>query len=68
MVGDGEWLRVGEAAGLLGVSEQTVRRYVQVHRLVARRLPGNHRRISRASVDALLEEIEASQTDADSES
>lgn len=66
MVGDGTYLTVGEAAGRLGVDPQTVRRYADagkvtvagvVYRLRSHRLPGSHRRIFAADVEAIRSAI-----------
>lgn len=61
MVGDGEWLTVGEAAAILKVSDTTVREYVAGGRLDepkrATRLPSGHRRIHKDSVERLRREM-----------
>lgn len=51
VVGDGTWLTVGEAAEVLNVHPDTVRRAVTSGQLKAGRTPGGHRRITRASVE-----------------
>jgi excisionase family DNA binding protein len=43
-----------EAAQMLGVTTQTLRRYVDVGLLVAERTQGGHRRIDRASLEKLV--------------
>jgi len=48
------WLRVGDVAGALGVSPNTVRRWTDVGRIAAHRSPGGHRRYLAADVQALL--------------
>lgn len=47
------WLTAGEAAHRLGVSIETVRRYLDEGRLVGYTLPSGHRRIDATSVDKL---------------
>ena len=47
------WLRVGDVAGLLGVSPNTVRRWTDVGRIAAHRSPGGHRRYLAEDVRAL---------------
>lgn len=47
------WLTTGEAALTLGVSIDTVKRYLATGRLEGITLPSGHRRITRASVEAL---------------
>ena len=51
---DRRWLRLGAAAELLGVSENTLRRWSDAGKLVCYRSAGGHRRYRRADVDALL--------------
>ena len=50
----GDWLRVAEAARLLGVSPNTLRRAGTYGELPCHRSPGGHRRYRRADIDALL--------------
>ena len=50
----GDWLRLSEAAGALGVSVNTVRRWSDSGSLRCFRSPGGHRRFRREDVDALL--------------
>lgn len=56
----GEWVSVGQAAELLGVSVQTVRNYCGMNGypvlLEHERLPSGARRISRAAVYRMLQE------------
>ena len=52
-------LKVGEAALALGVSVETVRRYLDQGILEGCFLPSGHRRITRASVDAIREGVES---------
>ena len=47
------WLRVGDVAGVLGVSPNTVRRWTDVGRIAAHRSPGGHRRYLADDVYAL---------------
>jgi len=47
------WLTTGEVAALLGVSLDTVKRYLAQGRLEGITLPSGHRRITRESVDRL---------------
>ncbi|WP_224781263.1 helix-turn-helix domain-containing protein [Leucobacter sp. Psy1] len=49
-----ELLTVAEAAKLLGVSVDTIRRYSRAGTLATRRTPTNHRRFNRGDVIALL--------------
>ena len=49
-----EYIRPGEAAELLGVSTDAIRRYSDAGRIDAIVTPGGHRRIDRESVDAYL--------------
>jgi excisionase family DNA binding protein len=57
VVGDGTWLTVGEAAQRLGVSDTTVRSYIEAGRLTATRLPSGHRRVLADSVETMRREI-----------
>jgi diguanylate cyclase (GGDEF)-like protein/excisionase family DNA binding protein len=50
------WLRVAEAAGLLGVSLNTLRRWTDAGRLVCYRSPGGHRRYRAEDIESLLEQ------------
>jgi excisionase family DNA binding protein len=54
--GGGEWLRLGEAAAVLGVSLNTLRRWSDTGRLTSYRSPGGHRRYRRSHIEALLQE------------
>ncbi len=49
-----EWLTLGEASRLLGVSAATVRRWSDAGRLRTFTTPGGHRRFSRASLERML--------------
>ena len=49
-----EYIRPGEAAEMLGVSRDAIRRYSDAGRIDAIVTPGGHRRIDRESVDAYL--------------
>ena len=52
---DGEsWLRLGEAAALIGISINTLRRWSDAGRLTCYRSPGGHRRYRRRDVETLL--------------
>ena len=52
---DGEaWLRLSEAADLLGISLNTLRRWSDSGKIACYRSPGGHRRYRRADVEALL--------------
>lgn len=44
----------GEAAKLLGVSRETVRRYVDLGLVAGHRTPGGQRRIERSSVEQAI--------------
>lgn len=49
-----EWMTAAEVAELLGVSAETVRRYVRLGQLVANHLPSGHLRIRREDAERLL--------------
>jgi excisionase family DNA binding protein len=49
-----EWLNKREAAALLGVSERTLMRWVQLDRCPVHRTPGGAPRFRRDEVDALI--------------
>jgi len=51
---DPQWLSLGDASRLLGVSTATVRRWADSGRLRPFTTPGGHRRFSRASLERLL--------------
>jgi molybdopterin-binding protein len=51
-----EYLRIGQAAGVLGVSVDTLRRWEQEGRLTLARSEGGQRRVALADVRRLLEE------------
>ncbi len=51
-----EWMTAAQAAKLLGVSAETLRRYVRLGQLPALRLPSGYIRIRRSEVDKLLRE------------
>lgn len=48
-------LTTGEAAARLGVSESTIRTYLEMGMLSGHTLPSGHRRIDAASVDRVKE-------------
>ena len=50
----GEWMTAREVADLLGVSAETVRRYIRLGHLPANHLPSGHVRIRRADARTLL--------------
>jgi len=50
----GDWLRLAEAADLLGVGHTTLRRWSDGGQLRCYRSPGGHRRYRRGDIDALL--------------
>lgn len=50
-----EFLSVGEAAEILEVSTQTLRRWEKAGAITALRTPGGQRRFRRSDVDALIE-------------
>ncbi|MEE6295161.1 helix-turn-helix domain-containing protein [Georgenia wangjunii] len=49
-----EWLPIGDAAALVGLSAVTLRRYEAAGRIAATRTPAGHRRFRRSDVEALL--------------
>lgn len=49
-----EWLSLGEAARLLGVTPNTLRRWTDRGQVASFTTPGGHRRFPRAAIDALL--------------
>ena len=49
-----DWLRLGDAAGALGVSITTLRRWSDSGKLRCYRSPGGHRRYRRCDIDELL--------------
>jgi excisionase family DNA binding protein len=51
---DPQWLSLGEASRLLGVSAATIRRWSDAGRLRAFTTPGGHRRFSKAALERLL--------------
>jgi excisionase family DNA binding protein len=53
------WLRVADAAGLLGVSLNTLRRWTDAGRLSCYRSPGGHRRYRTEDIESLLEQQSA---------
>jgi excisionase family DNA binding protein len=48
------WLNIGDAARLIGVHVDTLRRYEASGRIAAQRTPSGHRRFKRSDVEALL--------------
>ena len=52
-----EYIRPAEAAKMLGVSRDTVRRYANNGDLTAIKTPGGQRRIDRESVEVIREKI-----------
>ena len=52
---DPNWLTTGEAARVLGVSQDTVFRMATAGELMSQKTDGGHRRIPRAAVEAVLE-------------
>jgi len=55
----GGWLRVGDAAALLGVSANTVRRWTDAGRIPTHRSPGGHRRYRPEDLRPLLPAVDA---------
>lgn len=53
-----EWLRVGEAAALIGYSVDTLRNWDRTGLLTAHRSPSGHRRYRRADVLAAIQKNE----------
>ena len=54
-----ELIAPAEACVMLGVTDQTLRRWVDLGHLAAVRTPGGHRRYRRSDVEALTAEAEA---------
>lgn len=52
--GAADWLSLGEASRLLGVSSATVRRWADAGRIRPFTTPGGHRRFSRAALEHML--------------
>jgi excisionase family DNA binding protein len=52
--GPDDWLSIGEAASLLGLSVKTLRRYDESGRLRATRSPSGHRRYRRSQIDDVM--------------
>ena len=52
--GGTQWLGLGDASRLLGVSTATLRRWADAGRLPAFTTPGGHRRFSRAALERML--------------
>ena len=50
-----EYIKPGEAADLLGVSRDTIRRYVDLGLLEGIKTPGGQRRVDRDSVRSVIE-------------
>jgi len=51
-----EYIKPGEAAQLLGVSRDSIRRYVESGAINGITTPGGQRRIDRQSVDSIISE------------
>lgn len=51
---DADWMSLGEASRLLGVSSATVRRWADAGRIRPFTTPGGHRRFSRAALERML--------------
>jgi len=59
-----EWLTVGEAASLVGVSNDTLKRWEKAGKVAeAKRTPTGHRRFRRGDVEQLLTSTGASFND-----
>lgn len=54
-----ELIAPAEACAMLGVTDQTLRRWVDLGHLAAVRTPGGHRRYRRSDVEALTAKAEA---------
>lgn len=54
-----EYLTTGEAADVLGVSDETLRRWADDRKVRHVRLPSGHRRFIRSDLDAVLAPVEA---------
>jgi excisionase family DNA binding protein len=57
-VPENEYLAIGEAAALIGVSVDTLRRWEAAGQIKAARTPTGQRRFKRSDVEALLREDE----------
>jgi len=51
-----EYIKPGEAADMLGVSRDSIRRYVDSGAIDGITTPGGHHRIDRESVDSIIAE------------
>lgn len=49
-----DYITPGQAADLLGVTRDTIRRYVDTGRLEGIKTPGGQRRIDRASIEQVI--------------
>ena len=54
-----EYLTTGEAADVLGVSDETLRRWADDRKVRHVRLPSGHLRFIRSDLDAVLAPVEA---------
>lgn len=50
-----DYIKPGEAAELLGVSRDTIRRYIDLGLLEGIKTPGGQRRINRDSVESIID-------------
>jgi len=50
-----DYIKPGEAAELLGVSRDTIRRYIDLGLLEGIKTPGGQRRIDRDSVESIID-------------
>lgn len=50
-----EYIKPGEAARIMGVSRDSIRRYVDLGLLAGIKTPGGQRRIDRDSVDSVIQ-------------
>lgn len=60
---DTEYLTTGQAAAVLGVSDETMRRYAETRKVRHVRLPSGRLRFIRSDLAAALTPVEASTTD-----
>lgn len=50
-----QWITSGEAAALIGVSRDAVKRWAKAGRIASMRTPGGHHRFRRADVEQIMQ-------------